>query len=134
MSAEPLRSEVNRIHFPSRENEALKSRAVCGRKGLGLRPSPSAMKMSAFNGANPEYAIVYFGCAPAGARTPPKHSANPRNRECTSSCYQRRLSQVHAKNSIAGRPCCFVILRQVARKSLEESYETHSTDRSRHCG
>src|ERR1039457_5027264 len=61
MSAEPLRSEVKTIHLPSRENDALKSSAGLARKGFGLRPSASAMKISVLRGANPEYAIVYLG-------------------------------------------------------------------------
>src|ERR1019366_10663972 len=87
MSAEPLRSEVKTIHLPSRENDALKSSAGLARKGFGLRPSASAMKISVLRGANPEYAIVYLGWAFIDSGVPAiTHTARPRNNVLHAKC------------------------------------------------
>src|ERR1035437_2192479 len=87
MSAEPLRSEVKTIHLPSRENDALKSSAGRARKGFGLRPSASAMKISVLRGANPEYAIVYLGWAFINTDIPAiTHTARPRNNVLHAKC------------------------------------------------
>src|SRR6185436_15944782 len=61
MSYDPSRSEVNMIHAPSRENDALPSKPACGSSGFALLPSASARKISALIGPKLANAISYCG-------------------------------------------------------------------------